>query len=209
MPPRGGQSAEQRFSPFLLVEMKTLRIELSREFLDSVGGESERSQLAAVADLDVFKEPHQTCSETISVRLCTMIGDVISHNACPAALLATALNITMPVAGRLRETLVSVTSTSSTSSSSGRSGASQRNSLTPGEPNDAVRPIKPSNIIRMTIEQRCQPEPESPFSIEREAASSSRCIGCGSNSAAKSRISSRVTRRGPNRPRWPSLKSSK
>src|SRR6202165_3626766 len=59
------------------------------------------------------------------------------------------------------------------------------------------------------IEQRCQPEAESPFSIDRFAASSSRCIGCGSNSAAKASISSRVTRRGPNVPKWPGGKSSK
>ena len=138
-----------------------------------------------------------------------MIGDTISHNACPAALLTTALNVTMPVVGRLRDTLASATSTSSMRSSPGRSGASQRSSLTPGEPSDTVRPIKPSNIIRIMTEQRCQPEPESPFNIDREAASSSRCMGCGSNSAAKSKISSRVTRRGPNWPKWPGLKSSK
>src|SRR5882672_6547815 len=70
-----------------------------------------------------------------------------------------------------------------------------------GSPGEAVRPIKPSNIIRIMIEQRCQPEPERPLSIDRDAASSSRCIGCGSNSAAKARISSRLTRRGPNVPK--------
>src|SRR3984957_11454005 len=59
------------------------------------------------------------------------------------------------------------------------------------------------------IEQRCQPEPARPLSIEREAASSSRCIGCGSNSAANASISSRVTRRGPKVPKWPGGKSSK
>src|SRR5712664_544162 len=59
------------------------------------------------------------------------------------------------------------------------------------------------------IEQRCQPEADRPFSIDRFAASSSRCIGCGSNSAAKASISSRVTRRGPNVPKRPGGKSSK
>src|SRR4051794_39197559 len=59
------------------------------------------------------------------------------------------------------------------------------------------------------IEHRCQPEAERPFSSDREAASSSRCIGWGSNSAAKASISSRVTRRGPNVPKWPGGKSSK
>ena len=114
----------------------------------------------------------------------------------------------MPVSGRLFDTRASATSISSVNSSSGRSGAIQRISLTPGEPSEAVRPMKPSNIIRIMIEQRCQPEPDSPFSIDLLAASSSRCIGCGSNSAAKARISSRVTRRGPNEPKRPGGKSS-
>ena len=70
-----------------------------------------------------------------------MIGETISHNACPAALRTTPLNVTMPVSGRLRETLASATSISSVRSSPGRSGASQRNSLTPGEPSEAVRPM--------------------------------------------------------------------
>ena len=59
------------------------------------------------------------------------------------------------------------------------------------------------------IEPRCQPEPDKPFSIDALAAASSRCIGCGSNSAAKAKISSRVTWRGPNVPKWPGVKSSK
>jgi hypothetical protein len=70
-----------------------------------------------------------------------MIGETISHNACPAALRTTLLNVTIPVSGRLHETRASVTSTSSVMSSPGRSGASQRTSLTPGEPSEAVRPI--------------------------------------------------------------------
>src|ERR1700730_5642416 len=159
--------------------MKTLRVELAFEFLYSVGGESARAQFTPLPNLDVLEETHQSaCPETTSSRRRTMIGETISHSACPAALLTTALKVTMPVAGRLRETLASVTSTSSMSSSPGRSGASQRSSLTPGEPNEAVRPIKPSNIIRIMTEQRCQPEPESPFNIDREASSSSRCMGC-------------------------------
>src|SRR3984957_20291791 len=210
MPSRGRQAAEQRFAPLLLVEMKALRITLRRDGLDCVTGESERTEFTPLPCLDVFEKMHRRARQVAaSPRRWTMIGETISHNACPAELLATILNMTMPVVGRLRETRASVTSTSSVTSSPGRNGASQRNSLTPGEPNDAVRPIKPSNIIRMMIEQRCQPEPASPFSIERAAAASSRCIGCGSNSAAKARISSAVTCRGPKRPKGPSLKSSK
>ena len=114
----------------------------------------------------------------------------------------------MPVSGRLFDTRASRTSTSRVRSSPGRKGASQRTSLTPGEPSEAVRPIKPSNISRIMTEQRCQPEPDSPLSIERLAAASSRCIGCGSNSPANSMMSSRVTWRGPNVPKRPGLKSS-
>src|ERR1700744_3675567 len=210
MPSRGRQAAEQRFAPLFLVEMKALRIKLRREGLDGVSGESERTEFTPLSCLDVFKKMHwRACQVAASPRRWTMIGETISHNSCPAELLATILNMTMPVVGRLRETRASVTSMSSVMSSPGRNGASQRSSFTPGEPNDAVRPIKPSNIMRITIEQRCQPEPASPFNIERDAAASSRCIGCGSNSAANSRISSAVTCHGPKRPKWPGLKSSK
>src|SRR5258707_12074384 len=181
--------------------MKALRIELRRKLLDQPGGKSERADLTPLPDLDVLEETHQLGrSAALAARRRTMIGETHSHNSCPAALRAQHLNVTIPVSGRLRETLASATSTLSVRSSSGRNGASQRNSLTPGEPSDAVRPIKPSNIRRMMIEQRCQPEPASPFNIDREAASSSRCMGGGSNSAANERTSSPVTCRGPNRP---------
>src|ERR1700688_1151888 len=136
-----------------LVEMKALRIELDREFLDCVGGEGERPHLTPLPDLDVLEETHQpACSAAMEARRRTMIGETISHRACPAALRTTLLKVTIPVSGRLREILASATSTSSMRSSSGRSGASQRSSLTPGEPSDAVRPMKPSHIIRIMIE---------------------------------------------------------
>ncbi len=43
------------------------------------------------------------------------------------------------------------------------------------------------------IAQLCQPDAHSPPTMVARAASSSRCIGCGSNSAANSLISSAVT----------------
>src|SRR5882757_8960672 len=142
MPARRREPAEQRFAPLFFIEMKALRIELRGKFLDQVRGEGERPQFAPLPDLDILEETHQpACSATRLARRCTMIGETISHKACPAALRTTPLNVTMPVSGRLRETLASATSTSSVSSSPGRSGASQRNSLTPGEPSEAVRPI--------------------------------------------------------------------
>src|SRR2546423_9389847 len=146
MPARGREPAEQRFAALFFVEMKALRVELRGEFLDQLSGEGERAQFVPLPDLDIFEETHQpACSGATPARRRTMIGDTISHNACPAALRTTPLNVTTPVSGRLRDTLASATSTSSMSSSPGRSGASQRNSLTPGEPSETVRPIKPSN----------------------------------------------------------------
>src|SRR6202158_3806306 len=151
--------------------MKALRIELASEFLDTVAGNGERSDLAPLRDWHILEETQQpACSAAIPARRATMIGETNSHKPCPAALRTTALNVTMPVSGRLRETLASTTSISSVRSSPGRSGASQRTSLTPGEPSEALRPIKPSTIIRIMSEHRCQPEAESPFSIDPFAA---------------------------------------
>src|SRR4051794_14841536 len=208
VPARCRQSTEQGFAPFLLIEVKPLRVELRSKLLDVFGGEGERAKLALRADLDVLEETHRYFAPASSRRR-TMIGDSISHSTMPAALRIVPLKVTIPVSGRLFEILASATLTSSVRSSPGRSGASQRISFTPGEPSEAVRPIKPSNSIRIMIEPRCQPEPDSPFSIDALAAASSRCIGCGSYSAAKAKISSRVTWRGPNVPKWPGGKSSK
>src|ERR1700752_5197740 len=74
-----------------------------------------------------------------------MIGDSMSHSTSPLALRILPLKVTMPVSGRLFDARASMTSTSSVRSSPGRSGAIQRTSLTPGEPSEAVRPMKPSN----------------------------------------------------------------
>ena len=79
----------------------------------------------------------------------------------------------------------------------GRSGLSQRTSSTPGAPMELESRMKPSAIMRISRQQECQPEAPSPPSMVALAAASSRCIGCGSNSAAKATISSRVTSRGP------------
>src|SRR6266850_7018327 len=131
--PEAASPPNSDLRPRLFVEMKGLRIELRRKFLDSVGGEGERPDVAPPPDLDVLEETHQpACPVAIAARRCTMMGETISHNATPAALRTRPLNVTIPVPGRLRETLASATSTSSVRSSPGRSGASQRNSLTPG-----------------------------------------------------------------------------
>ena len=57
--PDAASPAEQRFAPLLLVEVKALRIELRGEFLDVLGGEGERADLALRADLDVLEETHR------------------------------------------------------------------------------------------------------------------------------------------------------
>src|ERR1700712_4511522 len=129
MPARCRQPAEQRFTAFLFIEMKALRIELRGKFLDQLSREGERSQFEPLPDLKVLEETHQPAYlAATAARRCTMIGETISHNACPAALRTVPLNMTMPVSGRLRETLASITSISSVRSSPGRSGASQRTS---------------------------------------------------------------------------------
>src|SRR3954469_4695904 len=205
MPARGREPAEQRVLALLLVKEKTLRIELCGECLDRLGRERKGADLAAMPNLDLLEKRHQTAPSRRLIR----IGDVISHSASPLALRTVHLNLTMPSSGRLFEMRASTTSTSSMRSSPGLSGDSQRTSSTPGDPSEAARVMKPSANIRIISEQRCQPEPDRPRSMLLLAASSSRCIGCGSNSAAKARISSRVTWRGPNVPNRPGGKSSK
>ena len=74
---------------------------------------------------------------------------------------------------------------------------SQRTSSMPGEPMELESSTNPSAIMRISRQQVCQPEAPKPPSMVALAAASSRCIGCGSNSAAKATISSRVTSRGP------------
>src|SRR5581483_10479551 len=208
MPAGGGKTAEQRVAALFLAQVEALRIEFRGEALDRIGGKGEGADLAPLPDLHVLEEPHQRDSSA-GERRPTMIGEVISHSATPAALRAVLLKVTMPVSGRLFETRASITSTSSIKSSPGRNGASQRTSLTPGEPSEAVRVMKPSHSMRIMSEQRCQPEPDSPLSMDLAAAASSRCIGCGSYSLAKARMSSRVTCCGPKLPKRPGGKSSK
>src|SRR6185312_8741723 len=169
MPARRSEPAERRVAALLLGKMKTLRIELPREAFDVLGREGERSQLTPLSDLDVFVKGHQSVRSAPSRRL-MMIGEIISQSACPAALRATLLKVTIPVSGRLFDTRASVTSTSSVRSSPGRSGAIHFNSLTPGEPSEAAWPMNASNIIRIISAQRCQPEPDSPFSMVLLAA---------------------------------------
>jgi hypothetical protein len=62
--------------------------------------------------------------------------------------------------------------------------------------------------MRIRMQQLCQPDATRPPSSVALAACSSRCIGCGSYSAAKATISARVTTREPQSVTWPGVKSS-
>ena len=161
MPARGGQPAEQRFAALFLVEMKALRIELRGEFLDVVGGEGERAEFTALADLHILEEAHQPAARAVAPfhddrrdHLAQRLPACVADHAPERhdAGLGTAVRNPCLRDIDIERHVVS-----------GRSGASQRISLTPGEPSEAVRPIKPSNIIRIMIEQRCQPEPDRPL----------------------------------------------
>ena len=92
--------------------------------------------------------------------------------------------------------------------SPGRTGASHLTSGQPVAPIDAASRMKPSAMIRIRIAQVCQPDAHRPPTRLERAASSSRCMGCGSNSAANALISSAVTSRGPYSVTWPGVKSS-
>ena len=118
MPARRREPAEQRLAPLLLVEVKALRIDTcAANFLmfSAVKVNEPTSRRWPISRSS--KKSHQAAPPS---RRLTMIGDTISHSACPPALRTVPLNVTMPVSGRLFDTRASATSTSSVSSSSGR-----------------------------------------------------------------------------------------
>src|SRR6201988_3383354 len=101
-----------------------------------------------------------------------------------------------------------MTSPSTWGSSPGRTGNSHRKLSTPipisgGGPNGRTPTAK---LIAMPAV--CQPEAANPLNKVWRAAASSRCIGCGSNSAANRLMSSSVTLRVPLLNFMPSAKSS-
>ena len=117
--------------------------------------------------------------------------------------------LTKPRSGLLCEARAESTLPRTVRLSPGRTGLSQRTSSMPGAPIEAASSSSPSAIIFIITQQVCQPDAPSPPSMVPRAASSSRCIGCGSNCAANPIISSRVTRRGPYSAVQPGEKSSK
>ncbi len=127
----------------------------------------------------------------------------------PRSLNTSQRKVTKPRSGLLCETRTPSTLPRTVRLSPGRIGLSHFTSSMPGAPIEAVSSRRPSAIIFIMMAQVCQPEAASPPSMVWRAASSSRCIGCGSYCAAKPMISSRVTRRGPYSAVQPVEKSSK
>jgi len=81
--------------------------------------------------------------------------------------------------------------------SPGRTGASHLTSSMPGAPMKLVSHRRLSLNMRIRMQQLCQPEATNPPNRPERAACSSRCMGCGSYSAANATMSSPVTRRDP------------
>src|SRR5215470_2963139 len=212
VPSRRAQPTEQRMRGGGLVEMERLRIKARRKRLDLFGCERVAADLGLVADGDVLEEPHQpdTSSRLASAAARRAnIGltlNVIRH--APEESTSSNRNLTKPSSGRLREGLISSTVARARMLSPGRNGLSQRTSSMPGAPMKCDWAIKPSLSRRISRQQLCQPDAASAPSMLARAASSSRCIGCGSYAAANSTISSRVTRRGSDSKTLPGVKSS-
>src|SRR6516164_11607518 len=197
----------------VLVEMERLRIETRRERLDFFGGKDVSAELVALADANVFEELHgRLCvcgsapARAASRPNIECTTKVISVR--PEPLINSKRDLTKPKPGLLREVRVSSTVPRALMRSPGRSGASHLTSSTPGAPMKLVSASRLSLSMRMSAQQVCQPEAIRPPGNVARAACSSRCIGCGSNSAAKPTISSRLTRRDPQSKIWPELKSS-
>src|SRR5262245_46391386 len=215
VPARGAEPAEMRARGLGFVEMKRLRIEARREALDVLGSEGVAPEIADLTDTNVVEELH----DSGLARGCAPAGDPASRRpnigltikliiGCSDASTSSSRSFTNPRSGRLREARVSSTVARALTCAPGRIGASHCTSSIPGAPMKLVSASMPSVSMRMSRQQLCQPEATRPPNKLARAAVSSRCIGCGSYSAAKAMISARVIRRGPHSVTWPGLKSS-
>src|SRR5262245_1791017 len=196
-----------------LVEMKGLRIEARREGFDIFGGEGVAAELALLADANVLEELHGLLAAfgsraALAARRPNIGLTIKVITGWSAALMSSKRNLTKPISGRLREGRVSSTVARALMRSPGRIGASHFTSSTPGPPMKLAAPRKSSLSMRMSTQQVCQPEATRPPNKVARAAASSRCMGCGSYSAAKATISARVMSRDPHSVTWPGLKSS-
>src|SRR5262245_9102400 len=195
-----------------LVEMERLRIEARRKRLDLFSHESVAADTGPITDGDVLEEPHQPSAPSrlasVAARRANIGLTVRVIRQAPEESTSSNRNLTKPSWGRLREGLLASTVARARMLSPGRSGLSQRTSSMPGAPMKRDWLMKPSLSMRMSRQQLCQPDAASAPSMLARAASSSRCIGGGSNAAANSTISARVTRRGSDSKTLPGVKSS-
>src|SRR5262245_56111733 len=215
VPARGAQPAEMRARGGRLVEMERLRIEARGKRLDVLGGEGVAAEVAHLADADVLEEFHDLLAAFGSPPRAALaarrpnIGLTIKViTGWSAALMSSKRNLTKPMSGRLREGRVSSTVARALMRSPGRIGASHFTSSTPGAPMKLASPRKSSLSMRISTQQVGHPEATRPPNRVARAAASSRCMGCGSYSAAKATISARVMSRDPHSVTWPGLKSS-
>src|SRR5262249_30698141 len=208
LPARRAQAAEVRARRRFLVGMKELRVVAPCERLDALGRESVGAEFPALANSQVLEKLHTDAPAGADVRRANimLVREVMTQ--VPISLSTSKNKPTNPRSGRLCDAFLSRTVTRTRSTSPGRTGASQRISSTPGAPMDEELSTKPSAMMRIMIAQVCQPDAHNPPTSVARAASSSRCIGCGSNSAANALISSALTSWRPYSLTWPTAKSS-
>src|SRR5262249_43350068 len=193
MPARRAQASEVRARSRFLVDMKKLRVIAPCERLDALGREGVAAELLALANSQVLEKLHAEAPACADIRRANIIVVREVMTQVPTSLSTSKNKPTKPRSGRLWDAFLSTTVTRTRSRSPGRTGASQRISSTPGAPMDDELSTKPSAMMRIMIAQVCQPDAHRPPTIVARAASSSRCMGCGSNSAANALMSSALT----------------
>src|SRR5262249_53573114 len=132
--------------------------------------ERVRTELIALANAHIFKELHAAPA----IRRPNIRGAFSDIARVPDALNSSSRMLTKPISGRLLEARVESTVARRVSSSPGRIGASQRTSSMPGAPIELELSTKQSADMRITMQQECQPDAQSPPSMVLRAASSSR-----------------------------------
>src|SRR5262249_53362052 len=209
VPARGAEPAEMRARGGRLVEMERLRIEARGEGLDVLGGEGVAAELAHLADANILEEFHDLLAAfgspppaALAARRPNIGLTIKVITGWWAALISSKRNLTKAVSGRWRGGRVSSTAARALMRSPGRTGASHFTSSTPGAPMKLASPRKSSLSMRISTQQVCHPEATRPPNKVARAAASSRCMGCGSYSAAKPTISARVMSRDPHSVPW-------
>src|SRR5262249_26809122 len=184
--------------------------------LDVLGGEGVAAEVARLADANVLEELHgllgalgSPSRAALAARRPNIRLTIKGLTRWATAIVGPEREFAKPQFGPLRPGGgCSPTVAGALLPSPGRIGASHFTSSTPGAPMKLASPRKSSLSMRISTQQVCHPEATRPPNRVARAAASSRCMGCGSYSAAKATISGRVTRRDPHSVTWPGLKSS-